>query len=171
MPANAYPYHEGSSHIRTFTQKITPRELGEQLPREAGVHRSVGNRHASKTHILSPDTFPGASQASEMRTLSTKVRQTRVPSARKSAPPDPGGQKRVPSANKSSKKRTLSPKVPPQTLSCIKNTYPQPKSASKTRTLSPKVSPPKPRRASPREMGERQKRVPLGKKCVKNTYP
>ena len=114
MPENAYPYHEGSSHIRTFTQKITPRELGEQLPREAGVHRSVGNRHASKTHILSPDTFPGASQASEMRTLSTKVRQTRVPSARKSAPKTPAS---------------------------VKNAYPQPKSASNMRSLSPKVNP------------------------------
>ena len=42
MPENAYLYHEGSSHIRTFTQKIPPREPGEQLPREAGVHRSEG---------------------------------------------------------------------------------------------------------------------------------
>ena len=78
------------------------------------MHRSVGNRHASKTHILSPDTFPGASQASKTRTLNQKVRQTCVPSARKSAPKPPAS---------------------------VKNAYPRTKRASKTHTLKQKVDP------------------------------
>ena len=45
----------------------------------------------------------------------------------------------------------------------VNNTHPQPKSVSKTCTLNPKVRPPDP--------GRRQKRVPSGKKCVKNAYP
>ena len=163
-------------------RKSPPGSLASSSRGKPGCIEALGSRNASKMHILSPESFPGAWQASEMRTLSTKVRQKRVPSARNSAPKTPASVKNTyPQPKSASKTRTLSPKVrphdpgerqkrAPSTKKCVKNVYPQ-----------PEIPPPGPRRASKTRILNKkmcQKRVPFARKSapktpasVKNAHP